>query len=87
MIAVLALEESYASPSFGFDMHHRFSDRVRQWAKSMPRDLPGGWPEKGTAEYYAALVGHDRGRSLSEVAAKLTFSDGNETIRISSLGL
>ncbi|KAL0904173.1 hypothetical protein M5K25_026247 [Dendrobium thyrsiflorum] len=86
VIAVLSLEEIYASPAFGFDMHHRFSDRVRQWAKSMPRDLPGGWPEKGTVDYYAALVGHDRGRSLAEVGAKLAFSDGNETLRINSLG-
>lgn len=86
VIVVLSLEESYASPAFGFDMHHRFSDRVRQWAKSMPRDLPGGWPEKGTAEYYGALLGHDRGRSLAEVTTKLSFSDGNETFRINSLG-
>ncbi|XP_020581742.1 aspartyl protease family protein 1-like isoform X2 [Phalaenopsis equestris] len=86
VIAFFAPEESYASPAFGFDMHHRFSDRVRQWMKSMPRDLPGGWPEKGTAEYYAALVGHDRGRSLAEVAPKLAFSDGNETVRINLLG-
>lgn len=81
--------DSYAAPGFGFDIHHRFSDRVRQWANSRSRDLPGGWPEKGTAEYYSALVGHDRaihGRTLAELAPELSFADGNETIRINSLG-
>ncbi|KAL9250742.1 Aspartyl protease family protein 1-like protein [Drosera capensis] len=54
-----------------------------------------GWPEKGTFEYYAALADHDRFfRSRSRNIAgdqghgegPLTFSDGNATFRISSLG-
>ncbi|PKA60137.1 Aspartic proteinase-like protein 1 [Apostasia shenzhenica] len=84
-----APDRSSAPPSFGFEIHHRFSDRLRRWAKSSSRDLPGGWPEKGTAEYYAVLAGHDRvhrGRALAEAAAELTFSGGNETTRINSLG-
>ncbi|KAJ6816331.1 aspartyl protease family protein 1-like [Iris pallida] len=76
-----------AGDVLGLELHHRFSDRVRRWAESRSHDLPGGWPEKGTVDYYAALAGHDRslrhrGRSLSDVA----FADGNATFRINSLG-
>ncbi|KAG1355401.1 putative aspartyl protease family protein 1-like [Cocos nucifera] len=76
-----------AAAALGFTFHHRFSDPVRRWAESRAKNLPGGWPEKGTVEYYAVLAGHDRGRALSGAAPALTFSDGNATLRISSLGL
>ncbi|KAL9269597.1 Aspartyl protease family protein 1-like protein [Drosera capensis] len=54
-----------------------------------------GWPEKGTFEYYAALADRDRffrsrtrkiGIGDREGEGPLTFSDGNATFRISSLG-
>ncbi|EHA8590424.1 putative aspartyl protease family protein 1-like [Cocos nucifera] len=73
--------------ALGFTFHHRFSDPVRRWAESRTKNLPGGWLEKGTVEYYAVLAGHDRGRALSGAAPALTISDGNATLRISWLGL
>lgn len=76
-----------AAAAPGFALHHRFSDPVRRWAESRAKNLPGGWPEKGTVEYYAVLAGHDRGRALSGAAPALTFSNGNATLQISSLGL
>lgn len=83
---------------FTFTMHHRFSDPVKKWSSETgagnlsPADR---WPEKGSFEYYAALADRDRflrGRKLSDVDdddddAPLSFSDGNSTFRISSLGL
>ncbi|XP_008800053.2 aspartyl protease family protein 1-like isoform X2 [Phoenix dactylifera] len=72
--------------ALGLSFHHRFSDLVRRWAESRAKNLPGGWPEKDTVEYYAALAGHDRGQALSGAAPALTFSDGNATLQISSLG-
>ncbi|KAG0497054.1 hypothetical protein HPP92_001745 [Vanilla planifolia] len=89
LTVVLLPKGSSASSPFGFDIHHRFSDPVRQWADSRNRSLPGGWPEKGTPEYYAALVGHDNslhGRVLAQVEPELAFSHGNQTLMISSLG-
>lgn len=78
-----------AGAGIGFEFHHRFSDRVRHWAEAW--GVPGGWgPEKGTAEYYASLLHHDRairGRSLAAAPSALTFVDGNATFRINSLGL
>ncbi|CAL9136551.1 unnamed protein product [Musa acuminata var. zebrina] len=78
-----------SATGLGFEFHHRFSDRVRQWAEA--RAIPGvWWPEKGAAEYYAALAHHDRalrGRSLADAGGSdLTFVDGNATVRLSSLG-
>lgn len=71
---------------FSFQMHHRFSDPVKRWS-SATADLP----EKGSFEYYAHLADRDRllrGRKLSEVGnSPLAFSDGNSTVRITSLGL
>ncbi|KAG6505675.1 hypothetical protein ZIOFF_038040 [Zingiber officinale] len=75
----------------GFEFHHRFSDRVREWAEA--NAMQGvWWPEKGTVEYYSALSDHDRalrGRSLASAngGSALTFVDGNATYRLSSLGL
>ncbi|RRT40986.1 hypothetical protein GW17_00037436 [Ensete ventricosum] len=74
--------------ALSLDLHHRFSDRVRQWEED--HGLPGAWwPEKGTAEYAAALAHHDRilhRRSLTD-GSVLTFADGNATLRIDRLGL
>lgn len=75
---------------FTFEMHHRFSDEVKRWSDSTGRFTK--FPPKGSFEYYNALVLRDqliRGRRLSESESEsaLTFSDGNSTSRISSLGL
>ncbi|KAL4645565.1 hypothetical protein ACB092_02G243000 [Castanea dentata] len=67
--------------SFGFDIHHRFSDPVKQ--------ILGfeGLPEKGSVEYYVAMTHRDsiiRGRHLAasnnQSPAPLTFANGNDTI-------
>uniref|UniRef100_A0A0D9W2U8 Peptidase A1 domain-containing protein n=1 Tax=Leersia perrieri TaxID=77586 RepID=A0A0D9W2U8_9ORYZ len=76
-----------AAPSLEF--HHRFSSPVRRWAEDRGHVLPGGWPEHGTADYVAALTGHDSRRALSAAGDKpppLTFSEGNATLKVSNLG-
>ncbi|XP_072956238.1 aspartyl protease family protein 1-like isoform X1 [Typha angustifolia] len=75
-----------AGVALRLDIHHRFSAPVKRWVESSGRDLPGGWPEKRSVEYFAALVGHDRGRALANAAPALTFSEGNATLKVSSLG-
>ncbi|RRT75243.1 hypothetical protein B296_00029627 [Ensete ventricosum] len=82
LLASLLAAAGSDAAGIGFEFHHRFSDRVRQWAEA--RAVPGAsWPQKGTAEYYAALAHHDRalrGRSLADASAsELTFADGNAT--------
>ncbi|XP_023877209.1 aspartyl protease family protein 1 [Quercus suber] len=73
--------------SFGFDIHHRFSDPVKQ--------ILGleGLPEKGSVEYYVAMTHRDsiiRGRHLAasnnQSPAPLTFANGNDTFYLYSLG-
>ncbi|XP_078161345.1 aspartyl protease family protein 1-like isoform X5 [Carex rostrata] len=82
-----------AGDTFQVDFHHRFSDKVRQWAES--QGLPATWhpdeaPE-GSVEYYKELVRHDRallsrhGRFLEDTNV-YTFAEGNETLEIPSLG-
>ncbi|KAL2457645.1 Eukaryotic aspartyl protease family protein [Forsythia ovata] len=75
---------------FTLDMHHRFSEPVKKWSQLTGNYFPiRNWPEKGSIEYYAELAHHDRvlrGRRLSDFNGSLTFSDGNSTFRISSLG-
>ncbi|KZV58174.1 aspartic protein-like protein 1 [Dorcoceras hygrometricum] len=71
-------------------MHHRFSDHVKEWSRRIDSGYPAHkWPENGSKELYELLVSHDRvlhGRRLSGSDGALTFSDGNSTLRISSLG-
>ncbi|KAM4118487.1 hypothetical protein ACB094_02G207000 [Castanea mollissima] len=73
--------------SFGFDIHHRFSDPVKK--------ILGfeGLPEKGSVEYYVAMTHRDsiiRGRHLAasnnQSPVPLTFANGNGTLLIDSLG-
>ncbi|XXG59832.1 hypothetical protein AAC387_Pa04g1847 [Persea americana] len=81
-----------ATGNFRFDLHHRFSDPVKRWAAERSGDglRPEEWPEKGTVDYYAALVDHDRvllGRGqANEMNQTLAFSAGNMTFRLSNLG-
>nr|XP_023896546.1 aspartyl protease family protein 1-like [Quercus suber] len=73
--------------SFGFDIHHRFSDPVMQ--------ILGfeGLPEKRSVEYYVAMTHRDsiiRGRHLAasnnQSPAPLTFANGNDTFYLNNLG-
>ncbi|CAO2827877.1 unnamed protein product [Amaranthus hypochondriacus] len=75
---------------FTFQMHHRYSEQVKIWSQQNFRDhFRYRWPKKGSFEYYSELALRDhflRGRKISEVEQPLTFSDGNSTFRVSSLG-
>ncbi|XP_057530333.1 aspartyl protease family protein 1-like [Amaranthus tricolor] len=76
------------SESFGFKIHHRFSDPV----KAMFNGDDQYFPEKGTPNYYAAMFHRDRvfhGRRLAGETSHnstLTFASGNTTFRIDTLG-
>lgn len=94
LISVLAASPSAETVTLGLDIHHRFSVPVRRWSLSNGKELPGGWLEAGTAEYYTALAGHDlAGAILSKADTSsggppgLTFSEGNATLKVNSLGL
>ncbi|KAL6959902.1 saccharopepsin [Sarracenia purpurea var. burkii] len=86
LIAFLGLRSCEAFGTFGFDVHHRYSDPVRGFL-----DLHG-LPEKGSIDYYAVMAHRDhflRGRKLAGTnvsSTPLTFAGGNETYLISSLG-
>lgn len=73
-----------SSAKLSLNFHHRFSDEVRRWSESRSYHLPGGWPEKHSGDYYAALADHDRRRLMD--SGHLTFFDGNVTFRFNSLG-
>ncbi|KAM5546863.1 hypothetical protein ABKV19_001403 [Rosa sericea] len=69
--------------TFGFDIHHRFSDPVN--------GILGydELPQKGSPEYYAAMTHRDRlirGRHLGQTKTPLTFAYSNETYRIPLFG-
>ena len=81
----LALRGCHGSHSFGFDMHHLFSDPVK--------GILGAdeLPEQGTREYYVAMEQRDRifrGRRLAgDHQTPLTFAAGNDTYQIGAFGL
>ncbi|XP_073270339.1 aspartyl protease family protein 1 isoform X1 [Primulina huaijiensis] len=74
--------------TFGFDIHHRYSDRVKDFLDF------DGLPEKGTFDYYAAMAHRDHifkarrlaGSSPATTSPALTFFGGNITYRLSALG-
>ncbi|KAF5190752.1 aspartyl protease family protein 1-like [Thalictrum thalictroides] len=74
--------------TFTFEMHHGFSEPVKKWVHNHTHN----WPVKGTVDYYYALANRDRllllrgRRRLSDNDGSITFSDGNSTLLISSLG-
>lgn len=74
--------------TYGFDVHHRYSDTVKGFL-----DVDG-LPEKGSLDYYAAMSHRDKlfkARRLQTTPADnsslITFFGGNDTYRVSSLGL
>ncbi|KAL7083952.1 hypothetical protein ACP275_14G194500 [Erythranthe tilingii] len=72
--------------TFGFDIHHRYSDVVKEYLNEV------GLPEKGTVDYDTAMAHRDHlsngGRRLaaSTTPSPLTFMGGNGTYRLGSLG-
>lgn len=82
MMTLWGIQSIEAYGTFGFDIHHRYSDAVKGFFDF------DGLPEKGTLEYYSAMANRDRiirGRHLADVTP-VTFVDGNETVRINGLG-
>ncbi|KAL9229602.1 hypothetical protein vseg_005052 [Gypsophila vaccaria] len=65
--------------TFGFNIHHRFSEPVKAML-----DMNNEVPEVGTMEYYNSMVHRDHfhGRRL----AGLTFAEGNATFHVPELG-
>ncbi|KAK7376149.1 hypothetical protein VNO78_35003 [Psophocarpus tetragonolobus] len=84
MVLCLVSESCYGLGTFGFDIHHRFSDPVKGVLGS--HDVP----QKGTLQYYAAMIHRDgifRGRRLAGDHRKpLTFAAGNDTLQIPAFG-
>ncbi|KAJ3691280.1 hypothetical protein LUZ61_020444 [Rhynchospora tenuis] len=79
--------------TFQVDFHHRFSDKVRQWAES--QGLPALWhpkkAPKGSVEYFKELIRHDRALfsrhdRLLAATDVYNFAASNETINFPSLG-
>ncbi|XP_012842939.1 PREDICTED: aspartic proteinase-like protein 1 [Erythranthe guttata] len=69
--------------TFGFDIHHRYSDTVKEFLNT------DGLPEKGTVDYYTAMAHRDhlfKGRRLAASTAILTFFGNNRTYNLWSLG-
>ncbi|XP_021908114.1 aspartyl protease family protein 1 [Carica papaya] len=82
------LSKCEAFGTFGFDVHHRFSDPVKGIL------AVDELPEKGSVNYYAVMAHRDRlirGRRLASLEQQtpltaLTFLNGNDTYRIEVLG-
>ncbi|GLT82593.1 hypothetical protein SLE2022_009560 [Rubroshorea leprosula] len=85
LVIGLGAGSCYGFGTFGFNIHHRFSDPVK--------GILGinGLPPKGSAEYYNAWAKRDRifhGRRFPTAndQTPVTFLDGNETYRLNALG-
>ncbi|KAL7126397.1 hypothetical protein ABFS83_14G184100 [Erythranthe nasuta] len=77
------VKSSEAFGTFGFDIHHRYSDTVKEFLNT------DGLPEKGTVDYYTAMAHRDhlfKGRRLAASTAILTFFGNNRTYNLWSLG-
>ena len=80
------LERCEATGKFSFEVHHMFSDAVKQTL-----GLDNLVPEKGSMEYFKVLAHRDqliRGRGLASNNEKpsVTFMRGNLTIGVDVLG-
>ncbi|CAN6362375.1 unnamed protein product [Urochloa humidicola] len=88
-IVVFLAVGTEAASGIGFDLHHRFSPVVRQWAEKREAHAPGSsWlpGKQGSLEYHSELSRHDRAlfarRGLANNAggqSTFTFADGNAT--------
>ncbi|KAL7083953.1 hypothetical protein ACP275_14G194600 [Erythranthe tilingii] len=69
--------------TFGFDIHHRYSDTVKEFLNL------DGLPEKGTVDYYTAMAHRDqllKGRRLAaSTTPTVTFFGGNQTYNVRAL--
>ena len=74
--------------TFGFDIHHRYSDPVKGILDIDDHNLP----QMGSLDYYTAMahrdrVFHRRRLAGAGVESSLAFIDGNDTYQLPSLGL
>ncbi|KFK34378.1 hypothetical protein AALP_AA5G137500 [Arabis alpina] len=86
LVVSWGLERCNASGRFRFDVHHMFSDAVKQ-----NLGFNNLVPEEGSLEYFKVLAHHDRlirGRGLASnnEETPLTFMGGNLTLAINFLG-
>lgn len=82
MVIIWGIQSCEASFIFGFDIHHRYSDPVKSVLDF------DGLPEKYTLDYYDAMAHRDRfirRRHLAD-STPISFINGNDTLRINSLG-
>ncbi|KAJ9561741.1 hypothetical protein OSB04_006901 [Centaurea solstitialis] len=78
--------------TFGFDIHHRYSDPVKGILDIDDDD--NHLPQMGSLDYYTAMAHRDRifhrrrlaGAGAGTVESSLAFIDGNDTIQLPSLG-
>ncbi|XP_071710210.1 aspartyl protease family protein 1-like isoform X2 [Rutidosis leptorrhynchoides] len=76
--------------TYGYDIHHRYSDPVKGMLDIYDHELP----KMGSLDYYSAMAHRDRifhrrrlaGAGDPTVESSLAFSDGNETYQLPSLG-
>ncbi|XP_031476916.1 aspartyl protease family protein 1-like [Nymphaea colorata] len=77
---------SVSKTTFSFELHHKFSDQVREWVRSTSGVSVDNWPQPGSPEYYNTLFHHDRlllGRNLAARSKPpVTFHDGNLTLHL-----
>ncbi|KAG7565277.1 Xylanase inhibitor C-terminal [Arabidopsis suecica] len=86
VVGFWGLERCEASGKFSFEVHHMFSDRVKQTL-----GLDDLVPEKGSLEYFKVLAQRDRlirGRGLASnnEETPITFMRGNRTVSLDFLG-
>ncbi|XP_078448246.1 aspartyl protease family protein 1-like [Wolffia australiana] len=90
MLYLSSFSSGILATTLEFNFHHKFSDRARQWVESElrigRRSALKDWPQKESIEYYNVLNRQDRKHRQPRNVSPLTFSGGNETSRISTLG-
>lgn len=90
VILFLSLGFPYSNgQSYSLQMYHKYSHEVKQWMTWRHGLDTDGWPVEGSNVYYKALYHHDSARHGRKLADNppITFSGGNETVRLTELGL
>ncbi|KAF3790992.1 Aspartic proteinase-like protein 1, partial [Nymphaea thermarum] len=86
LVLLFLFHPSVGKTTFSFELHHKFSDQVRDWVRSTSGVSVDNWPQPGSPEYYNTLFHHDRvlrGRNLAASSTPLvTFVDGNLTLHL-----
>ncbi|KAK6922967.1 Xylanase inhibitor, C-terminal [Dillenia turbinata] len=84
LVLALLVMNSVVAVTFSSKLIHRFSDEVRAFSVSRSGgNASGSWPERGSLEYYKALVNSDLERQKMKLGSKydLLFpSEGSKTM-------